>query len=59
LGASTFQNPKLTAADLRRACEELRRHHTHRILLTLVTDTIGSLEEKFARIEAMRIRDPW
>jgi N-acetylglucosamine-6-phosphate deacetylase len=35
----------------------LRRHHTHRILLTLITDAIGALEEKFARIEAMRADD--
>ena len=27
-----FQNPDLGAADLRRACQALRRHHTHRIL---------------------------
>jgi len=36
----------------------LRRHHTHRIFLTLVSDTIGALEEKFARIEAFRLQDP-
>ena len=53
-----FQNVKLTAADLRRACEALRRHQTHRIFLTLVTDTIDALEEKFAHIEALRVRDP-
>jgi N-acetylglucosamine-6-phosphate deacetylase len=53
-----FQNMELTAADLRHACEGLRRHHTHRILLTLVTDTIDALEEKFAHIESLRLRDP-
>ncbi len=53
-----FQNTKLKANDLHRACEAMRRHHTHRILLTLVTDPIESLEEKFARIEAMRAADP-
>src|ERR1700733_7792379 len=57
-GGVDFQNPKLTAGDLHRACLALRRHHTHRILLTLVTDTIDAFEEKFAHIEALRIRDP-
>src|ERR1039458_6305342 len=53
-----FQNPKLKPDDLHRACLALRRCHTHRILLTLVTDAIAALEEKFARIEAMRAADP-
>ena len=53
-----FQNSKLKADDLHRACLALRRHHTHRILLTLVTDAIPALEAKFARIEVMRAADP-
>jgi N-acetylglucosamine-6-phosphate deacetylase len=53
-----FQNPRLKPGDLHRACLALRHHFTHRILLTLVTDTIGALEGKFARIEAMRASDP-
>ncbi len=53
-----FQDPRLKASDLRRSCIALRRCHTHRILLTLITDSIGSLEAKFRRIEAMRAEDP-
>jgi N-acetylglucosamine-6-phosphate deacetylase len=52
-----FQNPNLKADDLHRACLALQRHQTHRILLTLVTDTIAALEGKLAGIEAMRIAD--
>lgn len=57
-GGVDFQNARLDAGDLHRACVELRRHHTHRILLTLVTDSIEALEGKLARIEAMRAADP-
>ena len=53
-----FQNPKLKSDELRSACVELRRHHTHRILLRLITNEVGALEENFARIEAMRSADP-
>jgi len=53
-----FQNPKLRPDDLHRVCLALRRHHTYRILLTLITDTIAALEERFGRIEAMRAADP-
>jgi N-acetylglucosamine-6-phosphate deacetylase len=53
-----FQDPRLKASDLRRACLALRHRYTHRILLTLITDSIASLEAKFARIEVMRSEDP-
>ena len=53
-----FQDAGLDAAGLRLACKALRRHGTHRILLTLVTDAIDALEQKFARIEEIRARDP-
>jgi N-acetylglucosamine-6-phosphate deacetylase len=53
-----FQLPRPDPAAIRHACEALRRHGTHRILLTLVTDSIDSLEEKFARFEAIRAADP-
>ena len=53
-----FQNPRLKGEDLHRACLALRRHHTHRILLTLITDTIASLEAKFAHLETLRAADP-
>ena len=53
-----FQDPRMTAAGLRRACRALKRHHTHRFLLTLTTDTIAALEEKFAHVESLRRNDP-
>ncbi len=53
-----FQQPDLSAADLRRACEALRAHQTHRILLTLITDEIDALCRKFASIEKLRAADP-
>ena len=52
-----FQQPNLSGEELRSACAGLRSHHTHRILLTLVTDSIDALERQFARIEAMRAED--
>ena len=52
-----FQQPNLSIEELRLACSALRRHHTHRILLTLVTDSIDALERQFARIEAIRAQD--
>ena len=57
-GGVDFQNLKLSADDFRRACQSLRSHDTHRILLTLVTDSIEALEEKFAHVEALRGLDP-
>ena len=53
-----FQDPDPDAGELRRACVALRRHDTHRILLTLVTNSIDALEQTFARIEAIRAKDP-
>jgi N-acetylglucosamine-6-phosphate deacetylase len=53
-----FQNPNLTVAELRWACLSLRRHRTHRILLTLITDSITALKRQFARIESFRSGDP-
>jgi len=53
-----FQAARPEAAALRHACGALRRHGTHRILLTLITDDIDALEEKFARIEEIRAGDP-
>ena len=53
-----FQQPNPDAGELRRACAALRLHHTHRILLTLVTDSIDALEQQFAHIEMIRVRDP-
>ncbi len=53
-----FQDPEPDAGELRRACAALRSHDTHRILLTLITDSIDALEQTFARIEAIRVKDP-
>ena len=53
-----FQNPKLKAEDIHRACLALRRRHTHRILLTFITDTVEALEGKFALVESLRAADP-
>ncbi len=53
-----FQNPLLSGDDLHRACVAMRRHHTHRMFLTLITDAIGALEAKLARIETLRAADP-
>ena len=49
-----FQDPGITGEELRRACQALRRRRIHRILLTLTTDSIDSLERKFARVESLR-----
>lgn len=52
-----FQQPELCAAELRRAVEALRAHETHRILLTLITDSIDALCRKLERIERLRAGD--
>ena len=53
-----YQQGTLTRAQLRRSVVALRRHHMHRILLTLVTDGIDALCRKLARIEQFRETDP-
>jgi len=53
-----FQQPRPDAGELRRACVALRRHEMHRILLTLVTNSIAALEQQFADLEAIRAGDP-
>ncbi|HZZ57157.1 MAG TPA: N-acetylglucosamine-6-phosphate deacetylase [Opitutaceae bacterium] len=57
-GGVDFQDPGLGAEALHRACRALHAHCTRRIFLTLITDRIGALEEKFARIERLRRADP-
>jgi N-acetylglucosamine-6-phosphate deacetylase len=52
-----FQRRDLQQADLRRAIDALRRHETHRILLTLITDEIDALCAKIARVEQFRRDD--
>ncbi len=53
-----FQQLRLSARDLSRAVESLISHRTDRILLTLITDWIGSLCRKLERVEAIRRRSP-
>ena len=53
-----FQQPDLSAADLRRAVDGLAAHETRRIFLTLITDGIGSLCAKLQNIERIRSADP-
>ena len=49
-----FQRPEITRADLERAAEALRRHHTTGILYTLITDTIDALAAQLERVERFR-----
>lgn len=53
-----FQQPKLSAPDLRRAVDGLAAHETRRFFLTLITDGIGSLCAKLQNIERIRSADP-
>jgi N-acetylglucosamine-6-phosphate deacetylase len=53
-----FQQPDLSAADLRRAVDRLAAHETRRFFLTLITDGIGSLCAKLQNIERIRSADP-
>lgn len=52
-----FQRTDLSAAELRRAVDALRKHETHRIFLTLITDEVDALCRKFERIERLRAED--
>jgi N-acetylglucosamine-6-phosphate deacetylase len=53
-----FQQRTLSAADLRKAVDGLAAHETLRFFVTLITDAIGALEEKFANMERLRASDP-
>lgn len=53
-----FQQPDLSAADLRRAVDGLAAHDTSRIFATLITDSISSLSGKFENLERIRAEDP-
>ena len=50
-----FQRPQITRADLERAAEALRRHHTTGILFTLITDTIEALAAQYGAQEMMLV----
>lgn len=53
-----FQQPDLSARELARAVDSLHAHGTDRILLTLITDSIGRLCTKLARCEGILRRHP-
>ncbi len=53
-----FQQPDLSAADLRRAVDGLAAHETPRFFLTLITDGIDSLGAKLKNLERLRSVDP-
>lgn len=52
-----FQADEVTAKDLARCAEALRRHHMTAILLTLITDRVETLCRKLEHIEAVRRSD--
>ena len=56
-GGVDFQQPDLTLEELRHAVRILRRHETSRFFLTLITDDIDALCNKFERIEKFREQD--
>ena len=53
-----FQQPDLTAAEMRRAVDGLAAHETSRIFTTLITAPISSLSAKFENLERIRAEDP-
>lgn len=53
-----FQQPDLSTRQLAQAVAALHAHGTDRILLTLITDSIGRLCTKLARIEGILRRHP-
>ena len=52
-----FQQPGLSAAELRRAVDALAAHQTLRFFATLITDTPDALCEKFKHLERLRAAD--
>lgn len=53
-----FQQPDLTAPDLRKAVDRLAAHETLRFFATLITDSLDSLAGKFANLERLRAGHP-
>lgn len=53
-----FQQPHLSAAELRRAVDGLAAHETRRFFATLITDAIPALCAKLENLERLRTRDP-
>ena len=57
-GGVDFNQDELTADDLHRACEHLRRDGTSQILATIITEKIDLMAGRVRRIAALRERDP-
>ena len=53
-----FQQPQLSAAELRQAVDALAAHETRRFFATLLTDRIDALCAKLANLERLRAADP-
>jgi N-acetylglucosamine-6-phosphate deacetylase len=53
-----FQQPDLSAADLRRAVDGLAEHQTRRFFATLITDSVAALCAKLSNLERLRAADP-
>jgi N-acetylglucosamine-6-phosphate deacetylase len=53
-----FQQPDLSAADLRRAVDGLAEHQTRRFFATLITDSVAALCAKLGNLERLRSADP-
>jgi N-acetylglucosamine-6-phosphate deacetylase len=52
-----FQQPDLSAQEVRHAVDRLATHETQRFFATLITDSIDSLAAKFANLESIRSAD--
>ncbi len=53
-----FQQPRLSAIELRRAVDALAAHETRRFFATLLTDGVDALCAKLANLERLRAADP-
>lgn len=53
-----FQSANLSASELRKAVDGLAAHGVSRFFAALITDSIDSLEAKFAQLEKLRALDP-
>jgi N-acetylglucosamine-6-phosphate deacetylase len=57
-GGVDFNQDDLTADDVRRACEHVRRDGTTHVLATLITEHIDVMTARLRRLVALRDRDP-
>jgi N-acetylglucosamine-6-phosphate deacetylase len=57
-GGVDFRDPEVSCEALHAAFLVMReKHHTHRILLTITTNTIDRMQQQFLRIESFATRD--